>query len=130
MPSKLLGRQAHTVPAMARMVQTTIKLQSQIFCFTDRSSPKILRWKAHGRMMQMLKQAMAPISAMTTSNEGMNTAMMTTTTIVKMRMTIFMIPRQKADIPASSLLFGMTRASRPQKISTVVKIGRALDVVS
>lgn len=74
----------------------------------------------------MLKQKADPISAMTRSKDGQSIARTMIMSVVDTRMTTFSSPRVKPDAPTRVGESGSRRGPRPRRLSTVVKIGRAL----
>jgi len=74
----------------------------------------------------MVKQKADPISAMTRSKDGQSIARTIIMSVVVTRMRIFSSPRVKPDAPTRVGESGSRRGPRPRRLSTVVKIGRAL----
>jgi len=126
MPSVDLGMKLHTVPTIAIIEETTIKIQFTILSDLGISLPKIFRWKASGRMMQMLKHATEPSRLMMRSKSGTRMAQMTKTIIINMRTVAFKIPLVIPDMPFSEVVDATALASRPMRISMVLTMGRAL----
>lgn len=73
-----------------------------------------------------MKQKADPISAMTRSKDGQSIARVIITIVVETRMTTFKSPRVKPDAPTRIGESGSRRGPKPRRLSTVVKIGRAL----
>ena len=114
------------VPAMAIIVETTTRVQSNALCLRDSSFPKIFRWKDAGRIMQIVKQANEPSRDMIRSNEGIRMARIINTTVTTMRIAHFQIPRLNPERPSKLEAGPSERPSSPQNTSAVLTIGRAL----
>ena len=74
----------------------------------------------------MVKQKADPISAITRSKDGQSIARVIIIIVVETRMTTFRTPRVKPDAPTRVDESGSWRGPKPRRLSTVVKIGRAL----
>ena len=74
----------------------------------------------------MIKQNADPIKAMTRSNDGTKIAMTVMMITVVSRMPNLKRPRVTPDMPTSPGELDIARLSRPQAISIVLIIGRAL----
>jgi len=74
----------------------------------------------------MVKQNAEPISAITRSNDGQRMAMTRMTIVVNALMEILRHPRVNPERPTKLGESGTCPGCKPRKLSTVVKIGRAL----
>lgn len=125
-PIIFFGKNAHAVPIEPSIAPETIKLQHKTRSFRGISFPYIFRKKEQGSMIETVKQKKEPIRAMILSNEGKIIATTTKTIVTPMRIVHFKIPRVSADIPTIFSESEIARTSRPDRISKVDIIGRAL----
>ena len=120
------GKKAQTVPTAASTVHVTIMIQFITNSLRLISLPNSLRWKATGRMTQIVKQNADPIKAITRSKDGHNMAIDITASVMNIRTPHLTRPRESPDIPVRPSVLGISRGPRPQTCSNVVYMGRAL----
>lgn len=125
-PSVSFGTKLNAVLTKARTLQTTIRVQSKAFCEYVNSLPKSFRWNPQGRMIQIVKHAIAPISDIMRSKSGTRIARTTKETVQRRRTVTLRQPRVKPDIPVMAASAAIALASNPSEISIVLTIG--LDV--
>ncbi len=77
-------------------------------------------------MMQIVKHMADPKRAMIRSKEGKMIARTTKRMVVPIRIVNLIIPRRIPDMPTRGDEGETARASRPEKISIVLTMGRAL----
>ena len=78
----------------------------------------------------MVKQKADPINAMTRSKDGQRIARTMMISVVETRMTTLRSPRVKPEAPTKADESGSLRGPRPRRLSTVVKIGRELQIIN
>ena len=121
-----LGIKTHIVPTMAMTDDTAIRNQLSHLSFELSSLLKSFKWNAKGKTRQMLKHSAEPKNAIMRSKSGTRIAVRVMTTIVRIRMIHFNMPRENADMPTTPGEGAIARASRPANFSIVLMIGRAL----
>ena len=105
---------------------TTIKNQLSHLSFMLISLLKSFKWNAKGRIRQMLKHSAEPKNAIMRSKSGTRMAVAVMTTMVRIRMIHFNMPRENPERPTTPGEGAIARGSRPAKFSIVLMIGRAL----
>ena len=110
----------------AKTLLIIIRVQSIALCQYVNSLPKSFKWNPHGRMMQMVKHAIAPIRDIIRSKSGTRIANTTNKTVQRRRTVTFRQPLVKPDMPVMEASSASALASRPSEISIVLTIG--LDV--
>ena len=125
-PSFSLGMQANTVPTIAKMLQTTIRTQSSIRSCILIELWNVFKWKATGKITQMVKQRTEPISAMMVSKFGITIAISTMTTRTNIRVKAPRDLRMNGDLFWRGSSGWRARGSRPRDTSTAEMIGAQL----
>lgn len=128
-PRTSLGKQAKMVLTTAMTLQSESRIQFMYLSTPLISLENSLRWKASGRMMQMVKQATEPMMLIILSKSGTKTARPTNVATVKTRIPKIKRPRLKSDMWAP-FECAAEWASTPHRMSMVLMIGRALQLLS
>lgn len=125
-PIMLLGKNANSVPIIARIENTVTKRYSKNFWALPILSPKSFKWKSRGNTIQIVKHNAEPMNAIILSNAGNTMARATNTIMTATRVVTFSRPLVWLERPLREGLLGTARESRPVKTSIVLMMGRTL----